>query len=66
MEKQKPITLNLTKQETECIKLILEFYRKDLNVRQEEIRPCFPFLDRLQAKVSAALTKKSPSNFIHK
>lgn len=58
MATQKCITLNLTKQEAECIELVLKEWRKDYHVQYAEVKPCMPFIDRLQAKIITALNKK--------
>ena len=48
---QKPVILNLTKQEAQCLKLVLEYYRKQIVLSVDDLRPRYPFVDRLQAKL---------------
>lgn len=58
MTKQQAVTLNLTKQEAECISMVFDEFRNSYFLNTKDTRPCKPFLDKLNFKIKAAINKK--------
>lgn len=47
----KPVTLNLTKQEAECLKHVFNEWAGSYWMNTKDAKPCKPFLDKLKAKL---------------